>query len=66
MLSNVVVDMSRGGNMDMLSSRDNNWNMDMVINRNNHRNMDMISNFHYSVVSRTEMTTNSRSSTSLI
>ena len=66
MLADIVMDMSRDRDMDMLSSRNNNRNMDMVINRNNHRNMDMISNFHYSVVSRTEMTTNSRSSTSLI
>ena len=66
MLSNIVMDMSRGRNMDMLSSRNDNRNMDMVINRNNHRNMDMISNLHYSVVSRAEMTANSRSSTSLI
>merc|ERR1719278_1075719 len=52
--------------MNMVISRDNNRNMDMVISRNNHRNMDMISNLDNSIVSRAEMSPNSRSSTSLI
>ena len=63
MLSNILMDMSRG--------RDNNWymnmfrsrQMDMVSRGNNHRSMDMVRN---SDNSRAESTANSRSSTSLI
>ena len=66
MLSNIVMDMGRGRNMDMLSSWDNKRNMDMVISRNNHRNMDMIRNLYNCIVSRAEMSSNSRGSTCLI
>merc|ERR1719278_1232590 len=38
----------------------------MVISGNNHRNMDMIRNLDNSIVSRAEMSPNSRGSTSLI
>ena len=58
MLSNIVMDMGRGRNMDMVISRDNKRNMDMVIGRCNHRNMDMISNLDDSIVSRAEMSPN--------
>merc|ERR1712096_35060 len=52
--------------MDMVISRDNKRNMDMVISRDNKRNMDMVSNPYNCIVSRAEMSPNSRGSTSLI
>merc|ERR1712203_236549 len=54
MLSNIVMDMGRRRNMCMLSSWDNKRNMDMVISLYN------------CIVSRAEMSPNSRGSTSLI
>ena len=66
MLSNIVMNMGRGRNMNMVSSWDNNRHMDMVISRNNHRNMDMISHLNNSIVSRAESSPNSRGGTSLI
>merc|ERR1739842_195408 len=52
MLSNIVMDMGRGRNMDMVISWDNKRNM--------------ISNLYNCIVSRAEMSPNSRGSTSLI